>query len=442
LHAGGFRLIAAHLDHGLRPESAVEAEAAEAFANSLGVPFVVKHVDVRVEAQSTHESIEEAGRRVRYEFLFEHARQRGASAVATGHTADDQVETVLMHLIRGAGLSGLKGMEPRSLMTQFDASIPLVRPLLHEWRADTLEYCRTNSLSPRHDPSNDSMDYFRNRIRHELIPMLESYNPRVRPAIARTAQTLAADLTIVDAHVREIWSEIVTHQAQGLIEFDAGGLARQPEAVRRRIILRAVQLLAPGLDIGYATLEGAAGFLEGSGSSQMQLGGSLTLTRDPGLVHLSAHPGLLPTADWPQLPRPDVDVPQGTAVSVPLADGWEFSADYQLVSGSALELIPRNGDAFQACLDADRLPARLELRWPRRGDCFQPLGLSGHTQLLSDAFVNAKLPRRARAHWPLLSSGDRLVWVPGFRPDEAFKLTANTRRAARFAVSRLAHPDA
>jgi tRNA(Ile)-lysidine synthase len=124
-------------------------------------------------------------------------------------------------------------------------------------------------------------------------------------------------------------------------------------------------------------------------------------------------------------------------VSLPLADGWQFSADYQPVSGSALDLIPREDDAYRARLDADRLPDRLELRWPRRGDRFQPLGLGGHTQLLSDFFVNVKVPLRARAHWPLLCSGDRLVWVPGFRPDEAFKLTDKTRRAARFAVSRL-----
>jgi tRNA(Ile)-lysidine synthase len=342
-----------------------------------------------------------------------------------------------MHLIRGAGLSGLKGMEYRSVLPRFDASIPLVRPLLGEWRTDTVEYCRTNVLSPRHDRSNDSLDYFRNRIRHELIPTLESYNPRVRPAIFRAAQTLAADHSIVDAHISEAWSGVVRHEAEGLIEFDPAGLARKPKAVRRRIILRAAQQLAPGLNIGYATLEDAAAFLEGVGSSQMQLGGRLTLNRDPGAVLVRLRPGPLPTADWPQLPQQSADVPQGIAVSLPLADGWQFSADYQPVSGSALDLIPREDDAYRARLDADRLPDRLELRWPRRGDRFQPLGLGGHTQLLSDFFVNVKVPLRARAHWPLLCSGDRLVWVPGFRPDEAFKLTDKTRRAARFAVSRL-----
>jgi tRNA(Ile)-lysidine synthase len=437
LHAVGFGLIAAHLDHGLRPESAVEAAAVEELAASLQAPFVLKRVDVRVEADSAHESIEEAGRRVRYEFLFDEARRHGAAVVVTGHTADDQVETILMHLIRGAGLSGLKGMEHRTVMTQFDASIPLVRPLLHEWRGDTVVYCRTNLLSPHHDPSNDSLDFFRNRIRRELIPALESYNPRVRQAILRTAQTLAADHSIVDAYLTKVWSALVMHEADGLIEFDAAGLAAQPKAVRRRIILRAVQQLAPGLDIGYATLGDAAAFLEGAGSAQMQLGGGVTMTRDPRAVHVSLYPGPVPTADWPQLSEQSADVPQGSPLSMPLADGWHFSVEYQPVSASALELIPREGDAFQACLDADSLPGGLELRWPRRGDRFQPLGLGGHSQLLSDSFVNAKVPLRARGHWPLLCSGNRLVWVPGYRPDEAFKLTAKTRRAVRFEVSRL-----
>lgn len=441
LHTGGFEVIAAHLDHGLRPESAFEAAAVESFSTSLHVPIVSKRVDVRAEAETTHESIEEAGRRIRYEFLFDQARQHGADAVATGHTADDQVETVLMHLIRGAGLSGLKGMEHRTIMTQFDSSIPLVRPLLKEWRSDTIKYCRTNALSPQHDPSNESPDYFRNRIRHELIPALESYNPRVRPAVLRTAQTLAADHSIVEAHVMQAWSAVVTHEEDRLIGFDRGALAELPEAVIRRMILRAVQQLAPGLDIGYATVEDAAAFLQAEGSSQMQLGGELTLTRDPGAVHLSLRPGPLPIDDWPQLPYASAEVPVGIAVHVPLADGWQFSADYELVTGSALELIPPEGDAFRACLDADRLPDRLELRWPRPGDRFQPLGMRGHTQLLSDFFVNAKLPLRARTRWPLLCSGDRLVWVSGFRPDEAFKLTAKTRRAARFAVSRRVDQD-
>jgi tRNA(Ile)-lysidine synthase len=436
LHAGGFHLIAAHLDHGLRPESAAEAAAVAELAASLQVPFVLKRVDVRAEAESAHESIEQAGRRARYDFLFEQARRRGAAAVATGHTADDQVETVLMHLIRGAGLSGLKGMEYRTVMPRFDVSIPLVRPLLREWRSDTVEYCRTNLLSPHLDPSNDSLDYFRNRIRHELIPVLESYNPRVRTAILRAAQTLAADYSIVDAYVTEVWSAVVMREADGLIGFDAVGLAGQPKAVRRRIILRAVQHMAPGLDIGYATLDDAAAFLQGAGSAQMHLGGALTLTRDSRAVLLSLFPGPVPTADWPQLAEQSTDVPRGRPLSMPLADGWHLSVDYQPVVGSALELIPRQGDAFQACLDADTLPDRLQLRWPRHGDRFQPLGLGGHTQLLSDFFVNAKLPLRARAHWPLLCSEDRLVWVPGYRPDEAFKLTAKTRRAVRFAMSR------
>ena len=441
LHSGGFRVVAAHLDHGLRQESAIEASAVNAFATSMHVPFVSRRADVRADAESAHESIEEAGRRIRYEFLFEQARWRGAAAVATGHTADDQVETVLMHLIRGAGLAGLKGMEHCAVVTQFDASIPLVRPLLQEWRADTVEYCRTNSLSPSQDPSNDSLDYFRNRIRHELIPALQSYNPRVRPALLRTAQTLAEDHTIVGAHIRGVWAEVTRLEADGRIEFDPAGLAGQPRAVRRRIILRAVRLLAPAIDIGHATLEDATTFLEGGGSSQMQLGGGLTLTRDPGAVHLSLRPGEIPAADWPQLPQPSADVPEGISVSVPLADGWEFLANYEPVSGSALDLLPREHDPFRACLDADVLPGGLELRWPRRGDRFQPLGLGGHSQLLSDFFVNVKLPLRARAHWPLLCSGERLVWVPGFRPDEAFKLTARTKRAARFAVSRLVERD-
>lgn len=442
LHAGGFDVVAAHLDHGIRPESVAEAGAAEALAASLRVPFVTKRVDVAAAARSAHESVETAGRRIRYGFLFEQARLRGAAAVATGHTADDQVETVLMHLIRGAGLSGLKGMEHRTVLAQFHGSIPLVRPLLQEWRADTVEYCRTHSLSPSHDPSNDSLDYQRNRVRHKIIPALELYNPRARKAILRTASTLAADHTIVEAHIARTWAAVVKHEADDRIEFDSEALAAESRAVRRRLILRAVQQLAPGLDIGFATLDDAATLLQRSGSSQMQLGEGVTLTRDPGVIHLALGTFSVPTGDWPQLPHPSVDVAHGIAVRVSLAGGWQFSADYGPVSGAPLDLIPLCRDRFHACLDADCLPENLVLRWPHRGDRFRPLGLGGSTQLLSDFFVNAKLPRRARAHWPLLCSGETLIWVPGHRPAEPYKLTSATKRTARFIVSRPADSKA
>ncbi len=201
LRQAGYPVIVAHFNHQLRPDSDREATALEKAVSRKNLPAIFESGDVRGYAESKGLSIEEAARTLRYRFLFEQARECDAQAVAVGHTADDQVETVLMHFLRGAGLTGLKGMSYRSFLPVFDESIPVVRPLLDIWREETVEYCAANGLSPYYDPSNDSPDFLRNRIRHLLIPQLETYNPRFREALWRTAHSLAGDYSALS----ELW---------------------------------------------------------------------------------------------------------------------------------------------------------------------------------------------------------------------------------------------
>ena len=193
LHTAGYRVIVAHFNHQMRPEASQEADSVSVRAGRLGLPFVSDCADVRAYAEAHGLSLEEAARMLRYEFLFAAARQHAAQAVAVGHTADDQVETVLMHFLRGAGLSGLKGMEYRMLLPVFDRQIPLVRPLLSLWRADTESYCREHALVPHYDASNADQAFFRNRLRHTLLPELEKYNPRFKESVLRSAQALQGD---------------------------------------------------------------------------------------------------------------------------------------------------------------------------------------------------------------------------------------------------------
>ena len=147
LHALGHRPFVAHFDHQLRPESSLDVTHVAALASTLGLQFVAGREDVTAYSTSRRISIEEAGRILRYTFLFGQARAHGAVAVVVGHTADDQAETILMHLLRGAGVSGLSGMVCRVVLPEFDARIPLVRPLLGTWREQTVEYCRLHDLA-------------------------------------------------------------------------------------------------------------------------------------------------------------------------------------------------------------------------------------------------------------------------------------------------------
>lgn len=436
LHALGHDVLVAHLDHQLRPESAAEAVAVEATASALGLPFIAERVDVGAHARSEGLSVEEAARELRYEFLFGQARAHSAQAVAVAHTADDQIETVLMHLIRGGGMAGLRGMSYRSVLPHFDEAIPLVRPLLGTWRHETVEYCWANSLRPLHDRTNESLEFFRNRVRHELIPLLESYNPRVRAALWRTAETLGADLALVEERVAAAWKQAVLRQAEDFVCFDGTELARQPIPLQRRLILRAAERLRPALETGFAGLERAAVFIADASSSRLDLGGGLTLLRQADGIYVSVGERSLPRDDWPQINEDLVTIPVHESVTVSLAGDWRFTASYMPASDPSVRGVPGREDPFRACLDADSLPGQLELRPPRPGDRFRPLGLQGHSQKLSDFFVNAKLPARARARWPLLCSGQILVWVPGFRPAEDFRLRESSQRAACFAVSR------
>ena len=156
-------------------------------AEERGLSFVLGCTDVSALAEEQKLSIEEAARVARYRFLFEQARQLKAQAVAVAHNADDQVETVLMHLLRGAGLGGLKGMPYRAILPVWDEAIPLVRPLLGVWRSEIEVYCRQHSLEPIEDASNQDTTFFRNRLRHQLLPTLQEYNPQgQRTALAHS----------------------------------------------------------------------------------------------------------------------------------------------------------------------------------------------------------------------------------------------------------------
>src|SRR5215217_1009471 len=233
LRKTGYHAIVAHFNHKLRPDANADANIVEQTASRLNLASVIENGDVRAYAESEKLSIEEAARIMRYRFLMEQAHHFHAQAVAVGHTADDQVETVLMHFIRGAGLTGLKGMNYRTIIKMFDPEIPIVRPLLDMWREETVVYCATNGFRPRHDPSNASLDFFRNRLRHLLIPTLESYNPRFREVLWRSSRSLAADHEILQEVLDDVWRTCTVQQSGDFIAFDASALRKRSIGLQR-----------------------------------------------------------------------------------------------------------------------------------------------------------------------------------------------------------------
>lgn len=438
----GCRLVVAHLDHGLRPESQQEAAGVAEAVTARGLPFRLERMDVAAFASQHGLAIEEAARLARYRFLFAQAAADGAQAVAVGHTADDQVETVLMHLLRGSGLAGLRGMDYRSLPNAWSESIALVRPLLGVWRAEVLAYLAGQALQPNLDPSNQDTRFFRNRLRHELIPYLESYNPQVRTALWRTAAVLREDYAVLEAEVEKSWQACVTAVGPGWVSFAAAALAGQPLGMLRMLLRRAIAGLRPGLrDVDFAALERAVHLVQaGPPGGGCDLIAGLHLQREGERLWLAAWEAELPHSDaagqpWPQIP-PGEALPVQVPGITPLPGGWELHIDRVDVDPNVREHARTNLDPYQAWVDADALQAAagdgLQVRSRRPGDRFQPLGLDRGSQKLSDFMINIRLPQRARKGWPLLLAGESLVWLPGLRLAHPFRLTESTRQAIHF----------
>ena len=440
LRKAGYRLIVAHFNHKLRPDADADANIVEQTAARLNLVSVIENGDVRLYADEKKLSIEEAARHMRYSFLMRQARRFKAQAVAVGHTADDQVETVLMHFIRGAGLAGLKGMGYRTVLHMFDPKIPVVRPLLDTWREETVVYCASNGFRPRHDPSNASLDFFRNRLRHLLIPTLESYNPRFREVVWRTSRSLTGDYEILSNVLDAAWKACLVQETQDFIAFDGAALARQPAGLQRHLVRRAIERIHPDdPDVGYAMLERASSFIsdpEGSRRVRMDLTGGLHLLREGFLIYVVAGNVTLPIERWPQMPDESNTLALKIPCQVPLSGGWRLSCERWNIASLAMEQARANDDPFQAWVDSKGISDALELRVRQEGDRFQPLGMDGHEVKLSDFFINVKLPQRARDRWPLLCMGDKVVWVPGYRPAHPYRLTESTRQALYFSMTR------
>jgi tRNA(Ile)-lysidine synthase len=435
IRRAGYPMVVAHFNHMLRPESAAEANAMERTAARFMIKCVVEGADVRAHAAAEGLSIEEAARNLRYQFLFAQARRFNAQAVAVGHTADDQVETVLMHFIRGAGLTGLKGMPYRTVLPAFDPELPIVRPLLDAWREETVVYCASNGLQAHYDPSNDSFNFLRNRLRHALIPMLETYNPRFREAVWRSVQSLAGDHALLNEILEAWWQKCVIAEKDGYVMFDLPLLLLRPAGLQRDLLRRAAERLLPGQEMVYAVLERGAAFAADKDRLRMELSGGLILFREGESLYLARPGAELQFDRWPQMPAQRDSIPLSLPGQVDLSGGWHFFSEKWRLPSLAKDQSSRNEDRFQVWLDAARLPEKLELRVRRPGDVFRPLGLKGHSQKLSDFFTNAKLPRRARDRWPLLCAGEQIIWVPGYRPAESYRLSGASQSIVYFSVT-------
>ena len=440
----GFKCLIAHVNHGLRIEAGAEARHVGGLANQLGFPFVSVEVDVRAYANRENLSIEEAARNLRYQFLFAQAIGTGAQAVAVGHTADDQVETVLMHLLRGSGLAGLKGMLFRSLPTQWSDEVPLVRPLLGTWRGQVMDYLDKYGYSPSIDPSNQELDFYRNRLRHVLLPFLENFNPHVRQNVWRTAEILREDDLIVKEVVERAWEACVLLKGTNYLVFSLHNLRHQSIGLQRYLFRRGIGLVRPnyrGLD--FDTLQRALDFIDSpTRTRQIDLANGLRLILEEDRLILAGGEADLPVSDWPQLAGGTSGIFEMPG-DFHLLEGWLFKGTLEPAIPESLKENFYNLDPYLVCIDSQGLMLPLTVRHRQPGDRMTPLGMGGHSIKLSDLMINLKMPKRARSGWPLVcgvrekDGCEEILWIPGYRQSHSYRITDKTHQILRLQLLKI-----
>ncbi len=427
------KLYAAHLNHGIRGEDAVkDARLVQALGTELGIPVRVKELDIPEIARKMRQSEEEAGRIARYHFYEELADEVGANRIAVGHHGDDQVETVLMNLIRGAGLRGLSGIPP--------VRGRVIRPLieLEKWQLEA--YCRSWGLPWREDVTNWSIAYRRNFVRWEIVPRLKQLNPRVVRKIMDTAETLSEDWRFLEELAQEAFGKAVTEVVRGQrISLSLPMLTALPAAVRKRVTACAYSHVAQGQSLSAAHLD----YIEKCIAGEVPPG-QRTL---PGNIDVFVQEEVLILAR-----RVDIERDQGFGPcllplgSSTVIDAAGISIQLQILAavtpwwqgGGPLhpKAAWREMGVWWADLDLDTLQLPLYARSRMAGDRFQPLGMSG-SKKLKNLFIDEKIPKEARNKVACIVDGQGIVAVVGLHQAERTKVTEQTKQVLRIIAEKL-----
>ncbi len=417
-------IFVAHFNHKLRgAASERDAQFVEQVALGKGLAFVSGSGDVGAYAKAAGLSIEAAGRTLRYDFFVRSSISAGADKVAVGHSADDQAETILMRLMRGAGPEGLAGIPPVRLLGKSTGRPTLIRPLLNEWRSDIMCYVRTRKLKYRKDVSNESLEYLRNKIRLELIPHLKKeYNPKIKQRLANAASALAIENDFMETESGLLASEMIIERKPGWLVFDVRLLATLHPSLRKRIVSALVSLADARASMLETVHFDEADALLRSDSGMLDLPGGLRLEISEGMGLISGN------MQQPQSSTKTFNVSIDGTTSIPELDIVVKTKVMESISSSRrlVRLCNPNRQYFN--LDEVRPPVEIRLRRP--GDSFSLLGSSG-SKKLKDFFIDKKVPRFFRDRVPLLVSNGKIMWVMGYAIDRKFRLKPDTGSAFR-----------
>ncbi len=403
----GMKLGAAHLDHGLRGEEGREdADFVRDYAASLGLPCAVERADVAAYCQKTRCSIEQGAREVRYGFLRRVLADQEADSVATGHTADDQAETVLLRLLRGSGSPGLSAIRPVR-----DGWI--IRPLLDVTADEIAAYARSHRLAFRVDRTNADQDVPRNRIRHHLIPLLQGeYNPQIVQGLGRLADVIRGEAEYLDEVVSTFIADHARFADGKVLRLDLGAWPKAAPAVQRVLIRHLVRTMGGNEErLNYDQVEDARAWIDRGAIGRIhELPGGIRMEcRRSGLVACLG--SFTPY-------RLDIEVPG--LVEIP-----DTNLSIRIEESPATDAPAATPQ--RAVFDAEAVPRRWTVRSRESGDHMSPFGLAGHKSL-KKLFNEWDVPRLLRDRVPVVTDGARILWVAGYRQSNLGLVTGKTRR--------------
>ncbi len=424
-------LSIAHLNHLLR---GAESEQDEQFVKNLAKRFnlsiVVERKDIKEIAQKRKLSLEETARDERYKFLETAAKKVDANVIVVGHTADDNAETILHRIIRGAGILGLNGMRPKRQLNSL-SMMTLVRPLLFSWREDIITYLKEMSLSYRCDSTNLEQDKFRNRVRMEIIPLLEKgYNAGVKESLIRLGEVATQNYDFLKSQAEGLFEKIFLN-GEGVgtsfkeVILDIPSLKKAPTVLQQIIIREAiVRLGIPLKAFGYKQYKDILGLI---GSEKTSINKSvkdyLNVSIEDNKLHLFCggyH------AQEKRILEEEVklQVPGETKLE---GLRYKIKMEAREIKTGFLEKFKQNKTKYDEAVDFDELSMPLTVRMRREGDRFWPLGSLG-IKKLKDFFINNKIPRMERNTIPIVAMNDQPIWVVGYRLDNRIKITERTKK--------------
>jgi tRNA(Ile)-lysidine synthase len=414
----GWQLYVVHVNHQLRgQESEEDAAFVAQCCEKWQIPYEVEAIDLAKRREEEGGNLQALARKMRYQVLADKARKWQIKKIVLGHHADDQVETILMRLLRGTGISGLKGMEQVTPWRDF----LLVRPMLTIPRNEIEQYCEAEHLHPRMDSSNFSTKYTRNRIRRHLLPILETYNPRVKEALLHLSEIVREEEKVWEQMTIEAYQRIKMEEDERGIFVDHQQLQTLPVALQRRVVKLILSCLSrqESYDISLEAVERVRSLMtHPHPSAGTYVAGGIFVGKEYDRLCFT---------------KPDFQPPKQYQLVLHIPGITILPAHLGKIEAKITHEPPKKPyDSMWAVFDWDQLPSTsLMVRSRRPGDRMRCFGLNGQKKV-KDLFMEAKIPKSERDPWPLIESGTEILWIPGIRRSSIAPISSQTKNYLYF----------